>query len=295
MVRAEADRIAEIVDGKAGHYGVQINHAHALARGCVDEHVVQLGVVVRYAQRQFARAQSGQRHAAVGRVFLYKRNLGRAVLRAAHRVGRARRLEFGKAVFGIVEFFDRLKQRIGGIILQHALEPAKRLGRGIKQPGRFGRLQTARLLDKRVHAPRAARAVGKERLARPGAQNGHRLARGIAAALRDLSAQIVRYAHNVLHQPVRAVKRGRAHALQNVAHTVALFRLGIYAERIIDVSFAIAHRADDAARKIIRGQRLGNSVFGGICHRYASSHRRSGYSPSAVFCAMAATTTGLSA
>ena len=52
--RAEADGIAEVVQGKPGHDGIQIDDADALSGFAVDQHIVQFGVVVGDPQGQLA-------------------------------------------------------------------------------------------------------------------------------------------------------------------------------------------------------------------------------------------------
>ena len=293
MVRAEADGIAEIIDGQARHHGVQVNDADALAGILVDEDVVEFGVVVRHAQGQPAGAQRLQRHAAIRRMGLYERDLRRAVLRAAQLVRSQRLFKIGEAVFSVVEFFNGLEQGIGGIILQHALEIAERLGGSIEQLRRFCFLQAQRIFHKGIHAPCAALAVGEICRAVFGAQHRHGFPRRVAAVFLNEIAQIVRHAHDVLHELVRVLECGGAHALEDVAHAVAFCRLGVYAERVVDMALAEARRAYDLARERIGGKHFGERVFSGICHAY-TSHRLSGYRPCAVFSAMAATTTGLS-
>ena len=46
-----ADGVAEIVEARAGHHGVQIHNAKRLSRLCIQKDVIELGVIMRNAER----------------------------------------------------------------------------------------------------------------------------------------------------------------------------------------------------------------------------------------------------
>ena len=53
----EADGVTEIIRGKTGHYSVQIHHAQRMQGLFVKKNIVQLGIIMRHSQRQFASGQ----------------------------------------------------------------------------------------------------------------------------------------------------------------------------------------------------------------------------------------------
>lgn len=57
-VTAEADAVAEVVAKRAGHDGIEVDNGDPLARGIVQHHVVELGVVVRHAERDLPEAMA---------------------------------------------------------------------------------------------------------------------------------------------------------------------------------------------------------------------------------------------
>ena len=113
MVGAKADGIAEVVDGQAGHYGVQVDDAHALAALAVHEHVVELGVVMGHTQGQLAVPQSLESHGAISLPGGDKVQLRLHVLHPAHGVGGHGSLQLGQAVLGVVEAGNGLRVSAG--------------------------------------------------------------------------------------------------------------------------------------------------------------------------------------
>ena len=68
-------------------------------------------------------------------------------LYAAHSVGGHRRFELSEAILRVMEVGNRLIQRVGWIILEHALEVAEGKGGSLKKLGRFSGLQTDGILN----------------------------------------------------------------------------------------------------------------------------------------------------
>ena len=61
--RAEADGITVVIQRRAGHDGVEIEHAQRLARPAVEQDVIELRIVVRDAQRQLAAVEQAAERA----------------------------------------------------------------------------------------------------------------------------------------------------------------------------------------------------------------------------------------
>ena len=52
--RTEPDGIAEVIQAGAGHDRIQIDHTKRFACFCIQQDVIQLGIVVCYAQRKLS-------------------------------------------------------------------------------------------------------------------------------------------------------------------------------------------------------------------------------------------------
>ena len=193
-----------------------------------------------------------------------------------------------------MEVGDGLKQGVGGIAVEHFLESAKGAAGGGEELRGVGSLIAVNVLDEGVDAPCAALAVGIEVLAALGADDLHSLTAAVAAVGHDLLAQILGDADDVLHQLVGVLKGGGAHALQDKAAAALVLGLGVDTEGVVDMAVAKAHGAHHGVAEVKGFQNFAQNSFSGR-HGHFSSHRLSGYTPDAVFSAMAATTTGLSA
>lgn len=65
VVGTGADGIAEVVGRKSRHHGVEVNDTDAFSGSGIDEDIVDLGVIVGDAQRNFASCQLIQQDIAV--------------------------------------------------------------------------------------------------------------------------------------------------------------------------------------------------------------------------------------
>ena len=83
-----------------------------------------------------------------------------------------------------------------------------------------------------------------------------------------------------------------AYPLEDEAAAGVLARLGVDHKGVVYMPGAVAHGADQLAAEIIGGQGLVKQLLS--LDMSQTSHSLSGYSPPAVFSAMAATTQGLS-
>ena len=126
MVRAEADGVAEIVDGEARHGGVQIDDTDALVGVPVDQDVVQLRVVVGDPQGKLSLPQRPQSNAAV--LFPRQKELDFRgyPFRPVQLIGFQRGEKLTEADFSVVEMGNGLVKCLGGIIPEHVLEPPER-------------------------------------------------------------------------------------------------------------------------------------------------------------------------
>lgn len=126
VVRAEADGVAEVVDGETRHGGVQIDDADALMGVPVDQDVIQLRVIVGDAKRKLSLPQRPQSNAAVRFPPQNELNLRGYPLCPVQLIGFQRGKKLLKAAFGVVEMGNGLMERPGGIIPEHVLEPPER-------------------------------------------------------------------------------------------------------------------------------------------------------------------------
>ena len=88
------------------------------------------------------------------------------------------------------------------------------------------------------------------------------------------------------------LKAARADPLEDKAAAGVLPRLGVDHKGVVYMTGAVAHGADELAAEIICGKGLIEQLLS--LRHVQTSHSLSGYSPLAVFSAMAATTQGLS-
>lgn len=120
-----------------GHRSVQVNHADAFPGHVVQHHVVQLGVVVRAAQGQFAGFQVVHHQMAVsltGKVPVY---FLLHFLHAAQGIGLNGFFQSRQAGSGVVEIGDGFKQGFTGKVRRELLELAEGARRFLALPGGF--------------------------------------------------------------------------------------------------------------------------------------------------------------
>ena len=255
MVRAEADGVAEIVDGEARHGGVQIDDADALVGVPVDQDVVQLRVVVGYPQGKFPFPQRPQSNAAVLFPRQKELNFRGYPFRPVQLIGFQRGEKLTEADFSVVEMGNGLVKCLGGIIPEHVLEPPERPSRRRKQLRR-GRLIAVGIFDEGHQPPHPAPVVGHKIRAVSGFHQAQRLPGGVAALGKNLSAQIGRNAHKILHHFLRMGKRGLGQPLQYQLDSAALWGTARYAEGIVDVPLAVAGNVQNRTRQLVGRQNL---------------------------------------
>ena len=217
VVGAEADGVAEVVDGQAGHGGVKVDDADALAGGPINENVVQLGVVVGDPQGQLPLSQGFHSHGTVrltGQNKVHFRPAGVCQVFGGSGQGG---LELAQPVLGVVEVHNGLVEGFSGVVLQHALEVAEGTGGGLKQLRRGG-LEAVGAFNERHHPPDLAGLIGVVVLAVPGLHQTQGLPQGIAASGNDLAAQVGGDAHKVLHQRFRIAENIGVDPLENIMH-----------------------------------------------------------------------------
>ena len=255
MVRAEADGVAEIVDGESRHGGVQIDDTDALVGVPVDQDVVQLRVVVGDAEGKLPFPQRPQSNAAV--LFPRQKELDFRgyPFRPVQLIGFQRGEKLTEADFGVVEMGNGLVKCLGGIIPEHVLEPPERPSRRRKQLRR-GRLIAVGIFDEGHQPPHPAPVVGHKIRALSGFHQAQGLPGGVAALGKNLSAQIGRDAHKILHHFLRMGKRGLGQPLQYQLDSAALWGTARYAEGIVDVPLAVAGNVQNRTRQLVGRQNL---------------------------------------
>ena len=240
MVCSKADGIAEIVNGKTGHRGIQINDTDSFQGVFVHQNVVQLGVVVGDPQGKLALPQRLHSYRTVLFVIQRKADLRLRCFGSAQLIRLQRRLELCKAVLGVVKIHDGLVECMGGIILQLQLKSAKGTGRCLKQ---FRRclLQAQGVFHIGHQPPHLTGGVGVIVLAVFGFNQAQGLPRWISAPCLDLLAKMRCHTDKILHQLMGMGKRRLGQPLQNKADGLSAFGLANHTKGIVDMACAVTY------------------------------------------------------
>ena len=234
-------KLTETVHKHGACIGIQINHAQRLHRRCVQDHVVQLGIVVRYAQGDFALSQrihqpSGTRLARQGKI-----NFTLNARRAAQRVALNRRVQRLKTARGIMKMRDGFTQQAGVKIAQLHLKLTESRAALLKIRRIARRLQAKAALHKLHQAIAIALIVAAEERAVSRRHQGEHM-----AVVQALAAQMAGDQINVSHQELRIRKNGCIDALQDII----MRRISGYMIGGIDMPFAIGLTAQDTAFQV---------------------------------------------
>ena len=170
-------------------------------------------------------------------------------------IGFQRGEKLTEADFSVVEMGNGLVKCPGGIIPEHVLEPPERPSRRRKQLRR-GRLIAVGVFDKGHQPPHSAVGVGDKIRALSGSNQTQGLPGRVAALGKNLSAQIGRNAHKILHHFLRMGKRGLGQPLQYQLDSAALWGTARYAEGIVDVPLAVAGNVQNRTRQLVGRQNL---------------------------------------
>ena len=233
-VGARAHEVSEIVECGAGHHRIQVQHAHALAADVIDEDVVELGVVVRDPQGQFARVQS--LHDSAGFVPAGQGEVDEVpgLMRPVVRI-RVHRLHERLETFGrVMKIGDGDVHIFGGEIIQPPQKAPEGPGRLVEMLGAFHLLIGPRAFDEKIGPPVVA--IGRDQVgaSRFGWDQCQGLALRIAPFAFDFSPQKFRHLHDIGHERVGLAKDALVDALQDVAPRAA-GALRLHHERIVDV------------------------------------------------------------
>ena len=151
-----ADHVAEVVEGEAGHDGVEVDDAEGFAGAVVEHDVIELGVVVGDALGELGvQEDAGEGLEAEGEV-----DLGLGEGDAVGGVGGDGLLERGEAFGGVVEVGDGVVEAGRGEVSELMLEEAEGFGGLIGLGGGFDDVEGVSVLDEGVGAPVVAEVVG---------------------------------------------------------------------------------------------------------------------------------------
>ena len=256
VVGAEADGVAEVVDGKAGHGGVEIDDAHTFLGFFVNEDVVELGVVVGNPQGKLPFPQGVQGHGAVRLSVEDKLNFLLHLPGPSQLVRFQRRQEFGEPILGVVEVHNGLVEGLGGVVREKPLKPSKGPGGGFKQL-RGGLLEAQGIFHILGQPPDPSGIVGVVGLALPGGNQVQGLPLHIPAGSEDFPAQVGGDPDEVFHQLLLPGEGRHGQALEDIADGLALLGLADQAEGVVDMAAAVANRPQQRGRKIKRRDDLG--------------------------------------
>ena len=235
----EADGVTEIEGTQAGHDGVQVQDAQALAGLLVQQNVVQLGIVVGDAQGQAAVLTLLLEPGAHLLALQDEVHLGLDTGQTAHGVGGNRLLELAIAVGGVVEFGDGLGQGLGGELAEHLLEAAEGQGGLVEVVLALGGVQ-AEAADEVVHAPELALGVLVVELAVLGGQE----VQGQTGVIHP-GPDVVGDGTGVVHEAHRVLEHIGIDALEDILRALVRFDL----KGGIDVAVAEGDTADGLALK----------------------------------------------
>ena len=212
-----AHGIAKIVKERAGHNGVKVDNANSLARGGIEEHVVELGVVVCYAERNGAVGNAVNNQRCILLELAAECDFGFNRCNATCAVGGNGFFKLCKTVGRIVKTLDRFGKTVCGELRQHLLKTAECVCNLGKILGTLGNLKAYRVLYKVAGAPVVALGSFVVRQALLGGQKGHGFSCRVSAGRGDLFAQIGGHRHDVAHYLGRVFKNACVDALQNNA------------------------------------------------------------------------------
>ena len=115
---AEAHRVAEVVHDGAAHNGVEVDYRDSLSRGCVQQHVVELGIVVRHTERKYSFLKLLHKDTAVILACQYKLYFFTAKSCPVLHIFPQCVFEITETLHRIVELRNRLIETLGRIIPQ---------------------------------------------------------------------------------------------------------------------------------------------------------------------------------
>ena len=209
-----ADHVAKIVEGQAGHDGVQVDHAHGLAAFGVEHDVVELGVVVGDAFGDLAAGVGVKQDVHDRFVVEGELDLGPGALDAAAMVVLDGLLEGGEAFAGVMEIgdgFDQAAREVGNQVL----EPPEGLARLGGLAGGLDGFKGLGALDEEEAAPDVAAAVAVVGPAVAGGDDREHAPGDLRDAgqfLADVSGD----AHDVVHHGVRILEHALVDLLVDV-------------------------------------------------------------------------------
>ena len=267
--RGGADHVAEIVERRAGHGGVEVDDADGFRGDFVEKHVVELGVIVGDALRDVPRGdEAGDARAirGAGEREIYLGLDLRGSVPGVELDGGAQRIQtFGR----MVEIGDRLVQPRAAEIGSQLLETPEGLGR---LEGLFVGLDlivAARAFDEWIDTPIISQGIDGEWPPIDGLDAGQ----GPAVCFRMIpgeqaSERVTGDPLDVLHQRGRGFEDIGIDALEDVAQPRAgLVEAG--AIGVIDVSGAVRNSALEVGAQVEESGNLAeigdNNFFVHIC------------------------------
>lgn len=195
------DHVAEVVEDETGHDGVEIDHAHGFAGLLVEHHVVELGIVMGDAGRDFAAGfgvDEGGDDLVLG---LGEGDFAFGDLGAVELVAFDGAKEAFEAFGGVVKVGDGGGEFVGGQVGEEVLELAEGVtGLGGLFRG-FDGVETADAIDEDEGPPEAALVVDVERLAVLGADDFEGAAVELGGAFGgEFAAEMFGDADHVVHE-----------------------------------------------------------------------------------------------
>ena len=233
-----AHHVAKVVEYRAGHHGIEVDHAHARSGGGVDQHIVELGVVMGHALGQLAGDQQVEHGVHQPLAGNGEFDVGLHVRRAVEGVGLDGFHQRVVARARVVKVRDRFVQP-SGQVGQLALKLAKGLGCLERLLRVFHHIDPNGPLDEEIGAPKITFRIPEKILAVDGR---HQRQRSTVELFRsgglELDALVADHAANVVHQARYVLEDLVVYPLEDIMRLAA----GIVEDRpkgVVDMPRAI--------------------------------------------------------
>ena len=230
---AEAHRVAEVVHDGAAHNGVEVDYRDSLSRGCVQQHVVELGIVVRHSFGNLAATEHIYDFRGEVVVARHERDFVLAVRLSPCLVRFRRGDKVAITRYRVVKIGDNVADFVHVEAVEHARELAERRAALVKVLVAAREVERNGVVDVQVHAPAAA-VRAQVRLAVRRGDKRHRFAVGVAALCRDVLLRVGEHLDDVAHKRVDVAENRVVDALKNI-----LFVVGFDEVSVVDVPVAV--------------------------------------------------------
>ena len=198
-IAAEADAVAEVIAERPGHDGIEVDDGDPLARSIIQHHIVELGIVVRDAQRNLPRRQPVDKRSGKMAVRMHPVDLPLYPGRPCAHVPPDGTQKIFVAYPRVVKAGEKFIELRSIKPRQESGKIAERHGALVKiTPGAHALVRRG-ALDEHIH-PKIVFAVRKVVFSRSCGNDGQTFAHGIAPARQYAPAAECSHERNVVHE-----------------------------------------------------------------------------------------------